>query len=245
MSLSRDPSPPEGSAADWRSILGSARDDADTALALGVELRVRDGRGANPWASRPQRTATARDVAKRTGEILLGIRPLERSASTGAWVQGAATWDAVRRSPRSTGAIARGGSLTCSASLATRCCRARPVIGWSPIDRVRALLGASARRRGGRHPPRRHAEEHHCRARRRCRDPGDGRARRRGRDRRASRHHDRWSRCRALRRPDDRPQRRVRDRATGEQHPGDPRRGADQRARPCPSRRQDRAGGAA
>lgn len=99
MSLSRDPSPPEGSAADWRSILGSARDDADTALALGVELRVRDGRGANPWASRPQRTATARDVAKRTGEILLGIRPLERSASTGAWVQGAATWDAVRRSP--------------------------------------------------------------------------------------------------------------------------------------------------
>ncbi|MBP5802084.1 DEAD/DEAH box helicase family protein [Microbacterium maritypicum] len=99
MSLSRDPSPLEGSAADWRSILGSARDDADTALALGVELRVRDGRGANPWASRPQRTATARDVAKRTGEILLGIRPLERSASTGAWVQGAATWDAVRRSP--------------------------------------------------------------------------------------------------------------------------------------------------
>ncbi|GAA1212059.1 DNA/RNA helicase [Microbacterium maritypicum] len=99
MSLSRDPSPPEGSAADWRSILGSARDDADTALALGVELRVRDGRGANPWASRPQRTATARDVGKRTGEILLGIRPLERSASTGAWVQGAATWDAVRRSP--------------------------------------------------------------------------------------------------------------------------------------------------
>ncbi|MFF1541586.1 DEAD/DEAH box helicase [Microbacterium sp. NPDC058269] len=100
MSLSHDPSRSEGSSsADWRSILGSAPADADTPLALGVELRVRDGRGANPWASRPQRTATARDVAKRTGEILLGIRPVEKSTATGSWVQGAATWDAVRRSP--------------------------------------------------------------------------------------------------------------------------------------------------
>ncbi|MDF2562746.1 MAG: helicase [Microbacterium sp.] len=100
MSLAPDPSRSEGSpSADWRSILGSTRDDAGTPLALGVELRLRDGRGANPWASRPQRTATARDVAKRTGEILLGIRPLEKSAATGGWVQGAASWDAVRRSP--------------------------------------------------------------------------------------------------------------------------------------------------
>lgn len=100
MSLPNDASRPEGSSsADWRSLLGAPRADAATQLALGVELRVRDGRGANPWASRPQRTATARDVAKRTGEILLGIRPLEKSAATGAWVQGAATWDAVRRSP--------------------------------------------------------------------------------------------------------------------------------------------------
>ncbi|WP_136043953.1 MULTISPECIES: DEAD/DEAH box helicase [unclassified Microbacterium] len=100
MSLASDPSRSDGSSsADWRSILGSPRADAETPLALGVELRLRDGRGANPWASRPQRTATARDVAKRTGEILLGIRPLEKSAATGAWVQGTATWDAVRRSP--------------------------------------------------------------------------------------------------------------------------------------------------
>ncbi|WP_297566785.1 hypothetical protein [Microbacterium sp.] len=100
MPLPNDPSRPDGaSSADWRSILGAPREDAVTQLALGVELRVRDGRGANPWASRPQRTATERDVAKRTGEILLGIRPLEKSAATGAWVQGAATWDAVRRSP--------------------------------------------------------------------------------------------------------------------------------------------------
>ncbi len=43
--------------------------EALTPLALGVELRVRDGRGANPWASRPQRTATARDVAKRYPDV--------------------------------------------------------------------------------------------------------------------------------------------------------------------------------
>lgn len=99
MALPLDPSRPEGSSADWRSLLAAPRGDTETPLALGVELRLRDGRGANPWASRPQRTATPRDVAKRTGEILLGIRPLEKSATTGAWVQGAATWDAVRRSP--------------------------------------------------------------------------------------------------------------------------------------------------
>ncbi|WP_337006094.1 DEAD/DEAH box helicase [Microbacterium sp. LB12] len=100
MPLPADPSRAEGSSsAGWRSLLGGPTDGAEAWLALGVELRLRDGRGANPWASRPQRSATARDVAKRTGEILLGIRPLERSAATGSWVQGTATWDAVRRSP--------------------------------------------------------------------------------------------------------------------------------------------------
>ncbi|MGH3691082.1 MAG: SNF2-related protein [Microbacterium sp.] len=100
MSLPLDPFRSEGaSSAGWRSLLGTSRDDAETPLALGIELRMRDGRGANPWASRPQRTATPRDVAKRTGEILLGIRPLEKSMATGAWVLGSASWDAVRRSP--------------------------------------------------------------------------------------------------------------------------------------------------
>ncbi|MEU4015773.1 SNF2-related protein [Microbacterium sp. NPDC028030] len=100
MALPLDPSRSEGnSAGDWRSILGGRREEAQTSLALGIELRVRDGSSANPWASRPPRTATARDVAKGTGEILLGIRPLEKSAVSGAWVQGTATWDAVRRSP--------------------------------------------------------------------------------------------------------------------------------------------------
>ncbi|WP_149085344.1 MULTISPECIES: DEAD/DEAH box helicase [Microbacterium] len=91
---------PGDGARDWRALFeAGAAPAATTPLALGFELRVRDARGANPWASRPQRTATPRDVARATGEILLGIRPLERSAATGAWVLGSATWDAVRRAP--------------------------------------------------------------------------------------------------------------------------------------------------
>ena len=103
MALPSAPTPGDRSAADWRVMLGAPRTDDVTPLALGVELRVRDARGANPWASRPQRTATPRDVAKGTGELLLGIRPLERSAATGAWVLGSATWDAVRRAPEQYG----------------------------------------------------------------------------------------------------------------------------------------------
>lgn len=91
---------PGDGARDWRALFDAGTAPAAaTPLALGFEVRVRDARGANPWASRPQRTATPRDVAKGVGEILLGIRPLERSAATGSWVLGSATWDAVRRAP--------------------------------------------------------------------------------------------------------------------------------------------------
>ncbi|WP_144881100.1 DEAD/DEAH box helicase [Microbacterium paraoxydans] len=90
---------PGDGARDWRTLFDAGTAPAATPLALGFEVRVRDARGANPWASRPQRTATPRDVAKGVGEILLGIRPLERSAATGSWVLGSATWDAVRRAP--------------------------------------------------------------------------------------------------------------------------------------------------
>jgi superfamily II DNA or RNA helicase len=101
MALPLDPPRPGGTAPErgWRALLGATDAAAVTPLALGVELRHRDGRGANPWAARPQRAATARDVVRRTGEILLGMRPLERSETTGAWIQGSATWDLVRRSP--------------------------------------------------------------------------------------------------------------------------------------------------
>lgn len=102
MALPIDPSghDPSRTAGGWRTLLGTT-DGAgvDLApLALGVELRYREARGGNPWAARPLRAATPRDVARGTGEILLGIRPLERSAASGSWVQGGATWDAVRRS---------------------------------------------------------------------------------------------------------------------------------------------------
>ena len=80
---------------DWRSLLPAKVRDGDTPLALGVELRLRDARGS--WSARPQRAASPRDVAKREGEILLGVRPLVRSEATGAWIQGQASWDALRR----------------------------------------------------------------------------------------------------------------------------------------------------
>lgn len=86
------------SAGDWRALLGPGAEADPLPLALGIELRYRDVRGGNPWAARTMRAATARDVAKGAGEILLGIRPLERSPVSGAWVQGSATWDVVRRS---------------------------------------------------------------------------------------------------------------------------------------------------
>ncbi|MEV4735096.1 MULTISPECIES: DEAD/DEAH box helicase [unclassified Microbacterium] len=80
---------------DWRSLLPTPEGGRRAPLALGVELRLRDSRGS--WSARPQRAATPRDVAKREGEVLLGVRPLVRSEATGAWIQGGASWDLVRR----------------------------------------------------------------------------------------------------------------------------------------------------
>jgi len=85
-------------APSWRLLIDAPRpEEASTSLALGVEVRHRQARGVHQWAPRPVRTATVRDVVKGGGELLLGIRPLMRSASTGAWIQGAASWDAMRR----------------------------------------------------------------------------------------------------------------------------------------------------
>lgn len=84
-------------APSWRSLIGPEAPRQPQELALGVELRHRAARGDNHWAPRPVRAATARDVARRTGELLLAIRPLVRSAQTGAWIRGQASWDSVRR----------------------------------------------------------------------------------------------------------------------------------------------------
>lgn len=86
------PEPTDG----WRSLIpppGEAR----TPLALGVELRRRARADAQQWAPRPLRTATARDLVKDPGELFLGVRPLIRNAADDAWIQGDASWDAVRR----------------------------------------------------------------------------------------------------------------------------------------------------
>ena len=84
--------------ADWRLLLAdAAAPKGGTPLALGIEVRQRASVGAHQWAPRPVRTATVRDVVRGEGDLLLGIRPLMRSESTGAWVQGTASWDAVRR----------------------------------------------------------------------------------------------------------------------------------------------------
>ena len=81
---------------DWRVLLPSTR-ASGAPLALGVELRRRDRADARHWASRPLRTATARDLAKDPGELFLAVRPLRRNDVGSAWVQSDADWDAVRR----------------------------------------------------------------------------------------------------------------------------------------------------
>ncbi|MGO2518681.1 MAG: DEAD/DEAH box helicase [Microbacterium sp.] len=84
----------------WRVLVDSAAPakKEPVPLALGIELRHRASQGIHQWAPRPVRPATARDVARGGGELLLGIRPLMRSTATGLWVYGSVSWDSVRRS---------------------------------------------------------------------------------------------------------------------------------------------------
>lgn len=90
-------SPPRPSATSWRTLLEPEVARHALPLALGVELRHRESRAENHWGPRPMRAATLRDLARPSGELLLAIRPLMRSAQTGSWIQGHAGWDAVRR----------------------------------------------------------------------------------------------------------------------------------------------------
>lgn len=93
-----DPAPAKQQVApSWRALVEASRTTQLQSLALGVELRHREPRGDNHWAPRSVRPATPRDLARGTGELLLAIRPLMRSHQTGAWIQGHATWEAVRR----------------------------------------------------------------------------------------------------------------------------------------------------
>ncbi|WEG10510.1 DEAD/DEAH box helicase [Microbacterium horticulturae] len=85
----------------WRSILAPApRLHGTRSLALGVELRQRAARGHSRWAPARWVTATARSLATAPvgpEELSLSLRPLERSASTGRWIKGQMSWDALRR----------------------------------------------------------------------------------------------------------------------------------------------------
>lgn len=99
------PRPATTGAPSWRSLIDRPLGRKPQPLALGVELRRREARGENHWGPRPVRAATARDLARSDGELLLAIRPLMRSAQTGAWIQGHAGWDAVRRDAAQFGAV--------------------------------------------------------------------------------------------------------------------------------------------
>ncbi len=84
----------------WRSVLVPPREaggGGEIPLALGVELRVRESQGAAHWGPRRVRTATAADLADPAADLLVGLRPLIRSASTDAWVRGGVSWDLLRR----------------------------------------------------------------------------------------------------------------------------------------------------
>lgn len=87
-------------ATSWRSVLVAA--DAaprrpTTRLALGVELRQRVRRGASSWSPARIETASARGLHQHGEDVLVGLRPLERSARSDAWIKGAVSWDALRR----------------------------------------------------------------------------------------------------------------------------------------------------
>ncbi|WES65460.1 DEAD/DEAH box helicase [Microbacter sp. GSS18] len=87
----------DADATAWRSIV-SPRVHADEGvpLALGVDLLVR-ARDGSAWAPRRLTPATARAADRAPEDVVLGVRPMVPGASTGTWVKGDASWDAVRR----------------------------------------------------------------------------------------------------------------------------------------------------
>lgn len=97
-SPSADRAPAGRESTNWRALLTSAPADRETVpLALGIEVRVNDRRDHHSWSPPKSRSATPRDVATGSAPLGVGIRPLTKSAATGAWIQGEASWDAVRR----------------------------------------------------------------------------------------------------------------------------------------------------
>lgn len=83
----------------WRAVLAPAGPPsrATTPLALGIELRQRVRRGVSAWAPARVETATARGLHQHGADVLVGLRPLERSGRSDAWIKGTVSWDALRR----------------------------------------------------------------------------------------------------------------------------------------------------
>jgi len=87
----------EQEAPTWRTLLGPAAVPATSPLALGVELRQRESADAAHWGPRRVEAVTPRGLARDQRDLLVGLRPLVRSAGTGAWVKSDVSWEALRR----------------------------------------------------------------------------------------------------------------------------------------------------
>jgi len=83
----------------WREVFAPSApiERARTPLALGVELRQRVRRGASTWAPARVEAATPRGLHQYGADVLIGLRPLERSARSDSWIKGGVSWDALRR----------------------------------------------------------------------------------------------------------------------------------------------------
>ena len=83
----------------WRTLFAPHAPTAtpQTALALGIELRQRVRRSSSPWAPARVETASPRGLHAFGADVLVGLRPLERSGRTDAWIKGAVSWDLLRR----------------------------------------------------------------------------------------------------------------------------------------------------
>lgn len=93
--MATTPDPAASGPLSWRALTPASR-GSSVPLALGIELRRRDA-SRHQWSAPRATAATVRDLARDPGELLLAVRPLRRSETTGSWVQADASWDAVRR----------------------------------------------------------------------------------------------------------------------------------------------------
>jgi len=82
----------------WRSLLFPPRAVGTAPLALGVELRQRESASSAHWSARRVAAVTPRALEQgRHEDLRVGLRPLMRSHSTGAWIRGDVGWESLRR----------------------------------------------------------------------------------------------------------------------------------------------------